>query len=639
MPGFALVRRIDPAALRDGPLSTIARSYLATLALLTPLSIACYGLHASVTVFSYGIVACVTASVLWLCFDRAWLRELGRPTTVGMAGALTIGADMVVGGRVGTNLGGDAGFHIARARMLLDHGFNNWDPLLAGHRFEAIYHTNIHHALLAAGAQLCNLHPGALWISAWPWAKLMSAAAAFHLAMAVFGQRPLAWAAAIGACIFVAPYSVLPYPNTLGPYWLMSMGIAFGVEALAAEPSYRVAAWLAAAAVVLAQMHMLFALFLALVVGPPLGVMALRALLRRLPGRRQLMAATLALGVSLPWLLTPAWPRIHAKLFPTPPPAAAPVVATAAPGASVSVPAAAPPVPATAAPAVSGWLAKQNRNFIQLPHGMVMGDPLRLYGARNRYTHLVVLLALGLFSVRRRRIAAIGAIVLSGCAMLFVPPLSTLLLNVAGESWILWRMTLVFIVIIFAVVPNTLLWLVQPFAKQRWLSFAWAWLAVIASAGYAWEFGVDASPWNRAGYWAQATRLTSAHRARAIAQTSRFFAKNVERGETIIAPLGEDYMVAMHCDCNVLVAAPDRGLRGLGRQEAAERRHAVNDIMRGILPPEERLAILRRYGVRTVFADSPEQAQRVTRGLNRYVTYTGRSRALRIIKFSLPRPS
>ncbi|HEX7477888.1 MAG TPA: hypothetical protein VF331_08780 [Polyangiales bacterium] len=623
IPGFALVRRLDPAALRDGPLSTLARSYLGTFALLTPLSVAGYVFRLPLAVFSYGLVACVVAGVLWLCIDRGWLRELRWPTALGVCCSAILAADMVLGARVGTNLGGDAGFHIARARMLADHGFNSWDPLVAGHRFEPIYHSNIYHALLAAGAQLCRTHPGTLWITAWPWAKLMSAAAAYHLAVAVFEERALGWAAAVGACIFVAPYSVLPYPNTLGPYWLMSMGIAFGVEALVAGASYRAAGWLAAATLALTQTHMLFAVFLALVVAPPLLLMAARATFRKLPGRRPLWAATLALGLSLPWLLVPAWPRIQAVVFPAPPPAAAPAAN------SGSAPAAAPP------PA-SGWLGRQNAKFIELGHGMLVANPAPLIGTDNRYTHLVLLLALGLVSRRRKRVAAIGAIVLSACAVLFVPPLCAVVLELAGERWILWRMTLVFIVIIFAVVPNTLLWLAQPFARQRWLALVWPWLAVLASAGYAWQLGVNGAPWSREGYLAQAKRLTSSYRIHAIQDTSAFFAKNVRSEETIIAAPGDDYFVAMHCDCNVLAPAPGRGSHGLGADEVARRHAAIGQLFSAQTPPTERLAILQRYGVQTVFTSKAKPVSPLTAGLSGYVKRIARWRGMRVVTFKLP---
>jgi len=185
-PGYAVLRALDPAVLRDGPLAVIGRSYIASFVLLTPISVMCYALHLPMALFATAIVVAVSSALLVLLQANppwryrltrlaclTWLRGM---TAAGTVAGLIVIADIVLGSRVGSHTGGDAGFHVGRARMLIDHGFNNWDPVIAGHIFEPLYHSNLYHALLAACAVLSGTHAGVAWLSAWPFAKLLQAA-------------------------------------------------------------------------------------------------------------------------------------------------------------------------------------------------------------------------------------------------------------------------------------------------------------------------------------------------------------------------------------------------------------------------------------------------------------------------------
>ncbi len=608
LPGYAALRILDRAALQDGALASIGRSYLATLGLLTPISIAGYLLHLPIMTLSVAIVLLVALSLGLLSRELRVRWRFTWPGPVAVFGTAILLADVALSTRVGTHLGGDAGYHVARARMLLQHGFNNWDPLVAGHGFDHLYHTNLYHALLAACAQLTSVHPGVAWMSAWPWAKVMNAAAIYHLAVSIFRRPWLGWLGAIAATLFVAPYSVLAYPNTLAPNFLLAMGIGFGIEALAGERSFRASVWIGLCALALAQVHMLNALFLLLAVAPALTGKLLYLFARTQPGKRQILASLCALGLCLPWLAIPALPRIQSALRSAP--AAAAISSSATPATQATPSAAATPAPTPPLP-------PPGPHFVRLASGSLMGDPTHLMGTGNRYAHMFVLLLLALLGREKKRVLALLGIVLATSAELFFPPLCTLLVKVAGADWVLWRSTLVFVVVGFALTPGTLFELCEPLAKKLGIPRLLQLAGLVTATLYALRFGVDNGVWTRDKYFAQAKRYSFDYRAHHIEETARFFATHVASGETIGAPPAADYHVAMHCDCFVLAPAPDRGARGLA--DMAERRQAAYQLFRADTDVSTRLATLRRYRLQHVFAYNRASALNVTRGLRKHV--------------------
>src|SRR5262245_14069772 len=76
LPGYAVVRRLWTDDLRSGLLGTISVSYLATLTLLSPISILCYIFRAPVAVFSIACVLLIVIAAIDITMRKAW-RPLG----------------------------------------------------------------------------------------------------------------------------------------------------------------------------------------------------------------------------------------------------------------------------------------------------------------------------------------------------------------------------------------------------------------------------------------------------------------------------------------------------------------------------------------------------------------------------------
>ena len=100
VPGFAVLCHIDRAELKSGLLGVIGLSYLATLAILSPISILAYVFHWPLAVFSG---ACVLAILVGLVeiLRHGWWRQASR-VLVGALGfeILLVLADCIIGGRV-----------------------------------------------------------------------------------------------------------------------------------------------------------------------------------------------------------------------------------------------------------------------------------------------------------------------------------------------------------------------------------------------------------------------------------------------------------------------------------------------------------------------------------------------------------
>ena len=154
LPGFALLWRLDREALRGGILFGLGRSYLMSWMLLTPSCVLGYMLQLPLALLTVSYGLAVLLACASLLQDRSWLRALRRPSALAAVGGLWLCCDVWLGLRAGTHVEGDAGYNIARVRLLLDAGLSNWDPLVAEPHFEPVYHTNLYHALIASSAQL-----------------------------------------------------------------------------------------------------------------------------------------------------------------------------------------------------------------------------------------------------------------------------------------------------------------------------------------------------------------------------------------------------------------------------------------------------------------------------------------------------
>src|ERR1043166_5140734 len=275
LPGYALLRRFSPHDTESGLLGTIALSYLYSLGLLSPASIFSYLVHLPVGLFSSYIVLVVTGSIIEIVRKR-WLADLAR-LLIAAAGIemLILLADLLIGARLGAFLPSDAKVHLARIRFLLDHGFSNDDPYLAGHWFFPIYHTNLIHALYAACSQITRSEPIFAWYESLPWGKLLISAGTYYMVWCVFRRKWPAWTAALFVIGVRGPYTYLIYPNQLAPFFLIPMMIGFLIKASERPTQWASAVKLAVGSLLLGQFHGLYVIFTLIALGPLLAAIAI----------------------------------------------------------------------------------------------------------------------------------------------------------------------------------------------------------------------------------------------------------------------------------------------------------------------------------------------------------------------------
>ncbi len=297
VPGFAVARRLVPDELEGGLLPGVAVSWATAFAMLAPLTILGYLLHAPMWL----AVTVVGGFILWGCWDlarqRAWQGIGGLlVASIGIELAIVIG-EMVFSARHGSILAADARVHLARIRFLFDHGLSNLDPFIEVPYPYPIYHTNLHHALFATGSKIMGADPLAFWFGSLPAAKLMIASGMAYLAWAVVGGRWAPWVAAVMVLVDRGPVSFSLYPNQLSPWFLMPIFIGVLARTLGAvwrepeAPWWRRLPRIAAIALVIGMFHPLYAGFATVVASPILVGAAGWRLLRRRPGVATALAA------------------------------------------------------------------------------------------------------------------------------------------------------------------------------------------------------------------------------------------------------------------------------------------------------------------------------------------------------------
>lgn len=590
LPGFALLWQLDREALRGGFLFGLGRAYLASFMLLTPSSVVGYVLELPLALLSGSYLLLVAAACGVLIWDRSWLRAVRRPSALAAVGGIWLCCDMWLGLRAGTHVEGDAGYHIARIRLLLDSGLCNWDPLVADPHFDPIYHTNLYHALIASSAQLTHQDPGAAWIATWPFAKLLTAAGAYQLARVAIGERWHGWLAAITTSVYFSSYSVLPFPNTLAPAAILPMALAAGISALCTPRSFRPAIWVAAASATLAELHALNALFLGLVLVPCLVGLWLVYALRKLPGKRYLFAAALACGASLPWLIVPALPRLTEILSDTQ------LVTSRA---SAQPPAAEPPKAQDNKESQEPGKGYKSERFRKLPSGQSMYEPAQLFGHQDRNLLGLLLLAVTLALAPHAELWAMSALIGVACLWLLVPALCTLLLALTGPPWAAARLAQIVSLAFTTLVPAAPCSLLDRFAMRSW-GRQCAWLAAGALAAWVgFGQGVNYAPWTRAQLVANARDFKAEQNRLAIEARVRLLAGNIPHGENVMAHPRWDYGLPMHCRCFAVALGPGRGWHGMPYMP--ERREAVEEFFAEQTTGARRLELMEHFATQHVY--------------------------------------
>lgn len=301
LPGYSLARRFFAEELEGGLLPGIAVSWMSSLVALAPLVAVGYLIETPM-VF---VMAGLAGFIAWGCVDvirsGAW-RGVGRLLLAALTiEAALVAVELVFSARHGSILAADARVHLARIRFLFDHGLTNLDPFVQGGNPYPIYHTNLHHALFAAGSRIVATDPVTFWFGSLAAAKLMIASGMAYLAWAVLGGRWAPWIAAVMVLVNRGPVTFSIYPNQLAPWFLLPVFAGVLVRTLAdswrepGRPWWANLPKLGGVALVIGMFHPLYAGFAVVVASPILLAVGGWRVVRKRPGRATAFAGWLTI--------------------------------------------------------------------------------------------------------------------------------------------------------------------------------------------------------------------------------------------------------------------------------------------------------------------------------------------------------
>ncbi|MCB9834342.1 MAG: hypothetical protein H6807_17900 [Planctomycetes bacterium] len=463
IPGFAVLRRWDRSLIDAGPLATISLSFVASLALLSPVSILGFLFGFPVWVLSAATILFVLWGIQDLVRNRAGDDLIPLVKGLLVAEVVLLGAVLWADARIGSKLGADALIHMARIRQFLDHGLTNVDPFVKGDHFYGIYHTNLFHALMASAAQLCGTDQMGVWFAFLPFANLLVAGGIAFLAYRIF---PLGWTSWLAALFFLADQGridFMTYPNKLAPFFLIPIVAGLLIQTLAGRPTRKQALQLGLVCLVIAQFHGMYAVFTAALVGPALlGFAAWQFLIKR-----RNPTPWVAVGIAV--LVALIWPAISKY----------DEVKTERETLALKIQRDADPNAVQVSSRARNLLVGKdadNAKFYTINEvagfevDWIMKDPSRGWGGGRgfRYWLLGGGLVLGLISARRRQVLLACCILASCAAFLYIPPLCTFLLWLVDARWIILRLeTAAFPVLFPALAVGALGWWLDKLVESR----------------------------------------------------------------------------------------------------------------------------------------------------------------------------
>ena len=520
LPGYAILRRLDRRDAESGLLGVVAVSFLASLTLLSPLSILCYLTRVPVAVFSAAIVVLVLWSVVDLTRQKAW-RDVSRILlSAACLEFVIVLADLVIGLRIGAFLGGDAKVHIARVRFLMDHGFSNLDPNMSEPFFYPLYHTNIIHALYAACAKLFNCDPFGVWFTSLVWGKLLCSSGAYYLAWRILGSHWVGWVAALFTLAMRGPITYAIYPNQLAPFWLLPLMIGFAAQCMRREGSMIPALKIAAASLVMGQMHGLYVVFAVMTLAPLFVGRWILALVQKEQRSLRHVAATAALLIGIPFVMVT---RATTRL--SPPSGEQVIVAEVPPG------------------------------FTAHADGSITREPEAVLGVLGGVPGLMILgaaLVVALASKRRVELAAVLVPIGIAAAALLIPPISAFLIEKAGEAWVVERLDAFLVIGYCTIVAVAFAFKLEPHLKPRVLRSLVALVALPAGAYFSQL--EDPLTWPKT---LAAARVPAEERhgyLNRMRMLREFLAQHVPPGSTILAHPQEGMDLVQIYDCHIVAS-------------------------------------------------------------------------------------
>lgn len=554
-PGYAAVRLVCKDDIKSGLLGTVALSYMAVFALLSPVSILCYLLELPLAVLSGAcLLACFGG--LFLITMRRWWRDIGGLMLAAASVELLILIiDAVMGARAGGYLaGGDVRLHLARVRFLIDHGISNLDPYTAEACFLPIYHTNILHALYAACSQLTGVDYLGVWYATLPWAKVVTAGGIYYLAWRVFDRQWVAWALALFTAAWLAPATYLLYPNKLAPHWLIPMMLGFTVEACG-RCDRRTALKLAVGSLLLGQVHALYAIFVGIAVGPALAMTWVARWIRRRADRWRVAACLAALFVGAPFVLIAHFGRERAERAQPPP-------------------------------------IEQTQKFNHLDNGWAILNPPWLRGGQGK-VH-VALLALGTAAAlacrRREQTGMLVGITGTLIAILFIPPVCSAAIRVLGKEWIVARLGSILLTALLVLALGGICYWIADWVRRKWLRALISIAIVFAGAQFV--EGKEPHDWSTYLRIVKAPAEERHHLMNGMRTFSEFCRQSIPAGETVLADGPTQTWLVMLHDCYVVAVGLGGGVTNL-----AERQADLQAMLERETPWPVRRSLLRKYDI------------------------------------------
>ena len=640
LPGFALLLRARGAWLDHGAFAGLAASYVATFVLLTPVVVAGYAFGWQVSVLGYvllGLIALAAGDLVWRW--RA-LEQLAPPSLLGMVVFLLVFVDYGTAFNVGTHDLGDAHYHMARVRLLMETGFYDWDPYSPAHLPDVVYHSNAYHALIAAWAQFSGVEAFEAWSRMLPWSKLVVAGAAEALAFALFRSRPIALGSAAAAALAWLPLSMMPYPNQLAGLWLLPLALASGIELLCGDRPWPAAFGLAGTAVVTMQFHGLYFAFQCIALGPVLFGAVLYALARRRTRRAALVPALglLALCAGLPWFASSAAARD--RDLGTLSSIVAKAVKKAATKLTRKAKKAKQPKPAEPGVAAAdegpdyradNW---RYRGFRLLPRERLALDFGQLDATNVRLQLLAALLLAAVLSRQRRRALVLLASVATVLLVLHVPALCTVAVRAAGTPWVLRRMDVIVVFAALIALPGVFGLLLL---ERGWLRGVGPLLAFALLLGYAYDSGVDDGAWSRERYARDVMRPQRVEQIRRRqARRSELLRTYVPAGSVVATDLATALELPQLCHCYPLGLPAPEGLHGM--EDMRKRRRAASAIFSPDVNTTTRAALLRRYGIKYLYVPGPGSTKALRKLLKPLTVTTRHTRGGMLIVVDGNRP-
>lgn len=442
LPGLVFVVSRCRHALEGGVLPVLGLAWLCSFAALFLLAVPCFLLGLSVGAYAVLVGLLMAWAIVEVVRKRLHRGLKGIARDLVGVELLVVVAAVWGFARIGARQGGDALVHVTRIRQLLDSGMVNEDPWVGGGHFFSLYHTNLIHTLHALVARVTGLHFLEVWRSSLALAVLLSLCGGAYLAWSVHRSRWAAWAGGLAGTVAVAAGAVtfLGLPNKIAPLYCIPMALGLAIGALRTGPTRTATGLLAAAVLVTSASHALYGVFLVVLLGPLLAFRAMRAWRSGTLATRPalLLAATLLLALPMPLVsqLTKSdWSPSR-------------VESQAREGGEKKTRRQRrrrPVSPPTTKDAADRFIATDAGYLV---------DPLRGFGGTGgwrklrfrglRYVLLAAALGLGLIGRSRRECLALAAIVASGAAVLYIPPLPETFASLSGARWTLLRFSTAF---------------------------------------------------------------------------------------------------------------------------------------------------------------------------------------------------